>query len=169
MIERITPPVSDADFRQLAELLAETVNAGGVVSFLAPLSVERAEAWWRDALERAHRGAIFLVAREGRKIVGTVQMHPAWAPNQPHRGDIAKLMVHRQGRRGGLGRQLMQRVEEEARRAGIRLLTLDTRAGDAAEHLYRNLGWTAVGTIPRFGLNNDGTMHDAVVFYKELV
>ena len=149
MIERLTLPASDPDLRELARLLVDAVGSGAAVSFLGPLTLERAEDWWRRAVSASLSGAIFLVARDAEGIVGTVQLHPAWAPNQPHRADIAKLLVHRRSRRRGLGVQLMQAVEDAARSAGFDLLTLDTKRGDAAEHLYRRLGWTPAGTIPR--------------------
>ena len=169
VIERLTPPASDADIRDLAGLLVDAVESGAAVSFLAPLTRERAEEWWRATLAAASPRAIVLVARDRDEIVGTVQLYPAWAPNQPHRGDIVKLLVHRRCRRGGLGMRLMHDVEEAARRAGYRLLTLDAKAGGAAERLYRRLGWTYAGTIPRYALDTDGTTpHDAVIFYKEL-
>jgi acetyltransferase len=168
MIEQLILPVSDSDLRALAQLLVDAVESGAAVSFLAPLTLERAEDWWRRTISASHSGAIFLVARDVEGIVGTVQLHPAWAPNQPHRAEIAKLLVHRRSRRTGLATQLMRTVEDTARRAGFRLLTLDTKRGDAAERLYRNIGWTAAGTIPGYALDPDGTPHDAVIFYKSL-
>jgi len=138
------------------------------VSFLAPLTLERAEEWLRRAIPESRSGAIFLGARDVEGIVGTVQLHPAWEPNQPHRAEIAKLLVHRRSRRTGLGTQLMQTIEEAARRAGFGLLTLDTKRGDPAERLYRHIGWARAGTIPGYALDPDGTPHDAVFFYKTL-
>ncbi len=164
----MVPPVSDADFRALAALLVDAVASGAAVSFLPPLTLDRAEDWWRRTIAMAGSGAIVLVARDGGGIVGSVQLHPAWAPNQPHRADIAKLLVHRRSRRTGLGTRLMQAIEDAARGAGLRLLTLDTKRGDAAERLYRRLGWTPAGTIPGYALDPDGTPHDAVIFYREL-
>jgi GNAT superfamily N-acetyltransferase len=168
MIERLNPPVSDSDLRALAHLLVDAVESGAAVSFLAPLTLERAEDWWRKTVSASHSGAIFLVARDAEGIAGTVQLHPAWAPNQPHRAEITKLLVHRRSRRTGLGARLMQAIEEEARRAGLGLLTLDAKRGAAAEHLYRRIGWSLAGTIPGYALDPDGTPHDAVIFYKEL-
>lgn len=178
MIERLERPVGEADVGALAALLQDAVDSGAAASFLATLTREQAEAWWRETLDAAPRGAVFLVAREpaadgGRSgrdpIVGTVHLQPSWAPNQPHRADICKLLVHRRARRQGLGTRLMQAIEEEALRGGFRLLVLDTKRGDPADRLYRRLGWTVVGTIPRFAVDPDGvTPHDAVVFYKEL-
>jgi GNAT superfamily N-acetyltransferase len=168
-IERLLPPIGEADLRDLAWILTDAVDSGAAVSFLAPLTVERAEAWWRETVSESHPRAVFLVARDADGIVATVQLHPAWAPNQPHRGEIAKLLVHRRSRRAGLATRLMQEIEEAARRAGLTLLTLDAKRGGAAEQLYRRLGWTPVGTIPGFALDTDGiTPHDAVIFYKEL-
>jgi acetyltransferase len=169
MIEQLTLPVADSDLRALAELLVDAVESGAAVSFLAPLTLEYAEDWWRRTISGSHSRAIFLVARDAEGVVGTVQLHPAWAPNQPHRAEVAKLLVHHRGRRAGLGTQLMQAVEDAACRAGFRLLTLDAKRGAEAERLYRRLGWVHAGTIPRFALDPDGaTPHDAVIFYKEL-
>ena len=168
-IERLALPASDSDIHELAGLLADAVNSGAAVSFVAPLTFERAEAWWRSTIAAAASNAIILVARDADGIAATVQLHPAWAPNQPHRADIAKLVVHRRSRRTGLGSALMQAIEDEARQAGFSLLTLDTRQGDVAEHLYRRLGWTEVGAIPGFALDPDGTqLHGTVIFYKQL-
>jgi len=168
-IERLTPPVDADDLRALARLLSETVESGEAVSFLAPLPIESAEEWWRKTITDAHPRAVFLVARDEGNIVGTVQLHPAWAPNQPHRAEVVKLLVDPKVRRAGLGTTLMQAVEDAACSAGLTLLTLDAKRGGAAERLYRKLGWTHVGTIPRFALDPDGkTPHDAVIFYKEL-
>lgn len=168
MIERLKPPVSEADLRSLAELLVDAVESGAAVSFLAPLTPGQAADWWRKTFSAPASGAIFLIARDAQGIVGTVQLHPAWAPNQPYRADIMKLLVHRRVRRSGIGTRLMQSIEVEAKGAGFRLLTLDSKRGDAAEGLYHRLGWTTVGTIPRYALDPDGTPHDAVLFYKEL-
>jgi acetyltransferase len=167
-IERLTPPVAEVDFQDLAGLLADTVNSGAAVSFLPPLTPADAGAWWRKTLAAADSRAIFLVARDAEGIAGTVQLHPAWAPNQRHRGEITKLLVRRRCRGTGLGGRLMESIEAAARTAGFRLLTLDTKRGDAAERLYRRLGWTAAGTIPGYALDPDGTPHDAVLFYKHL-
>jgi GNAT superfamily N-acetyltransferase len=168
-IERLAPPVSEPDLRGLARLLVDAVESGAAVSFLAPLPVERAEEWWRSVVSGSRPGAIVLVARDGEGIAGTVQLHPTWEPNQPHRAEIAKLLVHRRCRRTGLGSRLMRAIEDEARRAGFRLLTLNAKRGGAADRLYRRHGWTAVGTIPAYALDTDGrTPHDTVIFYKDL-
>lgn len=167
MIERLRPPATEADIRALAELLLDAIDAGAAVSFLAALTRAQAEDWWRRTL--AAPGTIVLVARDADGIVGTVQLHPAWAPNQPHRADVAKVLVHRRARRRGIASELMSSLEAEARGAGFRLLTLDAKRGDVAETFYRKLGWTHAGTIPRYALDPDGTIaHDAVIFFKEL-
>lgn len=168
-IERLAPPVGDADVRALAALLVDAVDSGAAVSFVAPLPLERAEAWWRGTLASAGDGAIFLAARDEHGIAGSVQVHPAWAPNQPHRAEIAKLLVHRRRRGAGLGAALMAAAEDAARAAGFTLLTLDAKRGGAAERLYRRLGWTFVGVIPNYAVDTDGrTPHDTVIFFKEL-
>lgn len=169
VVEPLARPASDADIRDLARLLVDAVESGGAVSFVLPLSVERAEEWWRGMLESAAPGAVVLVARDAQGIVGSVQMHPGWAPNQPHRAEIAKLLVHRRARRGGLGTHLMHAIEQAGAQAGFRLLTLDAKRGGAAEALYRRLGWVYVGMIPRFAVDPDGAaLHDDALFYKEI-
>ena len=182
MIERLTLPADDGDVRGLARVLLDAVDSGAAASFVAGLTEETAAEWWRATLASAPRGTVVLVARATAmggsaaagatgdgSIVGTVTLLPAWAPNQPHRADIVKLLVHRSARRRGIATLLMQRIEDEARRGGFTLLTLDTKRGDPADGLYRRLGWTVVGTIPRFAVDTDGlTPHDAVLFYKDL-
>jgi ribosomal protein S18 acetylase RimI-like enzyme len=168
MIERLVPPISEADLRGLALLLVDAVDSGAAVSFLS-LTEAQALDWWRRQLAAPASGVVLLVARDGEGIAGAVQLHPAWAPNQPHRADVSKLVVHRRARRRGLGEALMGALENEAAAAGYRLLVLDSKRGDAGERLYRRLGWTVAGTIPRYALDTDGrTPHDTVVFYKEL-
>lgn len=169
MIEALTLPVPDADLTGLADLLVDAVDAGAAVTFLPPLEVERARNWWRGVITGAPAGSVFLVAREGGRLLGTVHYQPAVAPNQPHRAEVSKLIVHREARRRGLGRQLMAALEQHARRQGLGLLTLDTKRGDPAERLYARLGWTTAGVIPDFARNPDGTYHDTVIFYKKLV
>jgi GNAT superfamily N-acetyltransferase len=169
MIERLIPPVSDSDVRALGELLVDAVDSGAAVSFLAPLTLERAEQWWRRTLAAVDAGAVVLVARDADRIVGTVQLHPAWAPNQPHRADVAKLIVDRRSRGIGIGVRLMESIEAAAHQAGFTLLTLDAKQGSAAARLYRRIGWTEVGVIPRYALDPDGkTPHGTIIFFKDL-
>ena len=102
------------------------------------------------------------------RVVGTVQIQPSWAPNQPHRGDVAKLIVHRRARRRGIGRALMETLERTARAAGYTLLLLDTRKGDYPERTLFVDGWVRVGEVPDFAFNPDGTMCTTVFYYKRL-
>ena len=165
MIEQLTLPAGDDDVRDLALLLLDATAAGASVGFLESTTIEDAIAWWRQSLSER---TILLVARDAEGITGTVQLRPAPMPNQPHRADVAKLLVHRRARRQGLGALLMHEIERRARSAGFTLLVLDTKRGDAAESLYRRNGWSEVGVIPGYAMNPDGSMCDTVVFYKEL-
>lgn len=165
-IELLPRPTSDRDLLALANLLIDAVDSGAAVSFLAPLSLERSLDWWRKAV--TNDAATILIARDAHgSIVGSVQLHTVWAPNQPHRGDVGKLLVHRNARGAGLGRLLMQRIETAAREKGLTLLTLDCKSGGVAERLYRSLNWTHSGTIPNYALDPDGKAYHATeVFYK---
>ena len=168
MIEILQRPPLPSDVDELAQLLADAVDSGASVSFMRPFSIDAAREWWRTTLERAEPRAIVLVARDDLGIIGSVSLHPAWPPNQPHRADIAKLLVHRRARRHGVGRALMEAIEARARAAGFTLLTLDTVRGDAAEQLYMTAGWQRVGVIPDYALYPDGRPCDTVAFYKKV-
>jgi len=160
----------DGGTSALAEVLVDCVEGGASVGFLLPLEYERAVAFWVDALERAGRGErIVLVAQEDGTgaIVGTVQVLLDTPENQPHRGDISKMLVHRRARRRGIGEALMRAAEAAASEAGKRLMVLDTASGEA-ERLYVRLGWQRVGAIPGYGLTPGGALEGTTVFYKDL-
>jgi GNAT superfamily N-acetyltransferase len=167
-IERLLPPASESDLHALAGLLVEAVESGAAVSFLAPLPLDQAVDWWRQSFETSKPKTVFLVARNAGEIVGTVQLQPAWAPNQPRRADIVKLLVARSHQGQGLAKRLMERIETEAQLAGFTLLTLDAKGGGTAERLYRRSGWTCLGAISEYALDPDGTPHEGVFFYKHL-
>lgn len=160
--------VDEGVVRELAALLVDAIDSGSGVSFMAGLRIDEAAAWWRKTLSAAAPRSAVLVARDEQGIVGTVQLIPAWPPNQPHRADVAKLIVHRRGRGRGIARALMQELERHAREQRFTLLLLDTCKGSAAEQLYTSLGWVRVGEVPRFALNPDGSWCDTVFFYKQL-
>jgi GNAT superfamily N-acetyltransferase len=151
----------------LAAVLADCVAGGASVSYMAPFSQEQAReafAVWADEVERNRR--LLLAAFLDDTIVGTVQVVFATPPNQPHRADVAKLLVHRSARRRGVAQLLMEHAEAEARSEGRTLLVLDTVTGDDAERLYTRLGWTRVGVIPNYALYPDGRPCDTTVFWK---
>ena len=168
MIDALPRPPTSSDLDQLAQLLQDAVDSGASVSFMHPFSVADAREWWRSTLEHADLRAIVLVARDDLGMAGCVSLHPAWTPNQPHRADITKLLVHRRARRRGVGRALMAEIEARAHAAGFTLLTLDTVRGDPAEQLYATAGWQRVGVIPDYALYPDGRPCDTVVFYKKV-
>ena len=168
VIERLGGTVTEADVGDLAGLLLDAVDSNAGISFMRGLTRHEAEAWWRTLLTTARPRAVVLVARDATGIAGTVQVQPSWAPNQPHRGDVAKLVVHRRCRGQGIAHALMLAAEREAAAEGLRLLVLDTCKGSAAERLYTSLGWVRVGEIPDFAFNPDGSMCDTVFFFKRI-
>jgi GNAT superfamily N-acetyltransferase len=139
------------------------------VSYLPPLDIATARAFWRrTATDVAAGKRIVLAAWADGEIVGTVQLDLATPPNQPHRADLQKLLVIDRARRRGIARGLMAAAEQAAQAAGRPLLVLDTCAGGAAEALYRSLGWTAAGCIPGYAVHGDGSPCDTVIFYKRV-
>ncbi len=154
---------------ELAAVLVDCVDGGASVSFMAPLSVDEARQFWRRTADDVAVGRTALVvARLDGVVVGTTLVHPAPQPNQPHRADIAKVLVHRRARRRGLAAALMAAAEAAALELGRTLLVLDTVEGGDAERLYERLGWQRVGAIPDYALFPDGRLCATVVFYKRL-
>ena len=153
----------------LAELLADAVDGGASVGFVTPFGPREAAIWWRSISPdvESHR-LIVLTAREGDRIVGTVQLRLATLPNSRHRAEVAKLLVHRDARRRGIARRLLAAIDDVARREGRTLLVLDTISGSEADLLYRSLGWTEVGSIPNYAAMPDGRLAPTTYFYREL-
>jgi len=155
----------------LSAVLIDCVEGGASVSFMAPLTRERADAFWKGVAEGVGAGdRILLVAedRPGGQIVGTVQILLRQPENQPHRADIAKMLVHRRARNRGIGAALMRAAEDAARTAGKSVLVLDTVTGSDAERLYTRLGWLKTGVIPNYALWPTGGFCDTTVFYKQI-
>ncbi len=144
--------------------------AGGAsISYLTPFSDEDARREFKTfAAEAKHGRRVILAAFEGTELVGSVQVILALQENQPHRGEIAKLLVRRSARRRGIAKLLMERAEREARRAGKTLLTLDTTTGEDGERLYDRLGWTRLGVVPGHALFPDGRLSDTTFFWKRI-
>ena len=153
----------------LAGVLADCVAGGASVSYMAPFSHEQARAAFEAMVAEAESGRRLMVgAFAAGRLVGTVQLILALPPNQPHRAEIAKLLVHRSARGRGVAQLLMEQAEAEARVEGRTLLVLDTVTGGDGERLYARLGWTRVGVIPRYALFPDGRPCDTTVFWKAL-
>jgi GNAT superfamily N-acetyltransferase len=154
----------------LADVLLDCVAGGASVSYLAPFTHADARAAMAGFADEVAAGRRILLAAfdEDGGVVGTVQMSHAAPPNQPHRGDVAKLLVHRRARGRGVAALLMERLEVEARAAGKTLLVLDTVTGSVAERVYTRLGWERVGEIPNYALMPDGEQCSTTIFYKAL-
>lgn len=166
-VRRLAGAELEEHLDELAAVLADCVDGGASVGYLAPFSPARARAELEGMAAEVDRGRrLLLAAFDGGRVVGTVQVILALPPNQPHRGEIAKLLVHRSARRRGVARLLMERAESEASAEGKSLLVLDTVTGDPAERLYERLGWTRVGVIPGYALYPDGRPCDTTVFWK---
>jgi GNAT superfamily N-acetyltransferase len=159
------------DIDALAAVLHACVHAGASVSFVLPFSHQDAKAFWSGQVlpEVAAGKRRLLVARWGGNIAGTVQLDLATPPNQPHRAEVKKLLVHPGARRRGIARSLMVAAEVEALQVRRTLLTLDTVTGGAAEPLYLSLGYVVVGVIPGYALNFDSSvLESTTVMYKNL-
>ncbi len=163
----------DALSDALADVLIDCVEGGASVSFMWPLSRDRAHAFWRDVAEGVARGERALLIAEDANdnrgaILGTVQLVLAQPENQPHRADVAKMLVHRRARRQGVAQRLMEAVDEVARAEGKTVLVLDTVTGGDAERLYARAGWQRVGVVPNYALMPDGAFCGTTFFCKQL-
>jgi len=160
----------EAPIDGLARVLIDCVEGGASVGFMEGFGHDDAVSFWMTEVDRVESGdrLLFVAERdEDREVIGTVQLVLALPPNQPHRGEITKMLVHRDARRRGAGEALLRAAQDAAVAAGRTLLTLDTASADA-ERLYERLGWRRVGVIPDYALWPDGRFVDTVVFYKRL-
>jgi GNAT superfamily N-acetyltransferase len=158
-----------ASIDALADVLIDCVEGGASVSFMLPIARATATAFWRGVADGVARGErVLLVAEDGAGIVGTAQLILAMPENQPHRADVAKMLVHRRGRRQGVAQRLLDAVDGAARAAGKSVLVLDTVTGGDAERLYERAGWQRVGGVPRYALMPDGAYCATTFFHKQL-
>jgi len=168
-IRRLNAADARAHLSELASVLVDCVEGGASVSFMPPFTQSDAEAFFRKVATGVEAGErILLAAFHDSELVGTVQLLTAMPPNQPHRAEVAKMLVMRWARSRGIGEALMRRAEECALEAGKTLLVLDTVQGGAAERLYARLGWNQAGVIPKYALMPDGSWCDTVIFWKSL-
>lgn len=162
--------LGESELRGLSEVLIDCVEGGASVSFMLPMTRAKAEKFWRSAAASVARGERLVLAAgdAAGKLVGTVTLVLNQPENQPHRADLAKMLVHRCGRRRGVGAALLAAAEREARRVGKTLLVLDTVTGSAAERLYVRQGWQRCGEIPDYALWPDGRPCPTTIYWKSL-
>lgn len=167
---RLLQTIGEREVRGLSDVLIDCVEGGASVSFMLPMSRAKAEDYWRSASASVARGERLVLAAEDADgtIVGTVQVILNQPENQPHRGDIAKMLVHRSVRRRGVGAALLAAAERSALRVGKTLLVLDTVTGGDAERMYARQGWERCGEIPDYALWPDGSPCATTIFFKFL-
>ncbi|HVU36194.1 MAG TPA: GNAT family N-acetyltransferase [Opitutaceae bacterium] len=167
---RVVDPLGDREIAELTDVLLDCVEGGASVSFMLPLARAKGEAFWRTAEASVSRGERIVLAAEDETgvIVGTVSVILNLPENQPHRADVAKMLVHRRARRRGIASALLAAAEHMAAKAGRTLLVLDTVTDSDAARLYARHGWERCGDIPNFALWPDGRPCGTTVFYKDL-
>jgi GNAT superfamily N-acetyltransferase len=167
---RCLETIGDREIRGLSDVLIDCVEAGASVGFMLPMSSAKAKAFWQSTAASVARGERVVLAAEDAAgaIVGTVQIILDQPENQPHRGDIAKMLVHRRVRRRGVGAALLAAAERSAISAGKTLLVLDTVTGSDAERMYARQGWQRCGQIPNYALWPNGTPCATTIFFKFL-
>jgi GNAT superfamily N-acetyltransferase len=169
-VRRVAAGEAAACIEPLADVLVDCVEGGASVGFMLPLPRARALAFWRGVAGGVERGErVLLVAVDAQgTIIGTVQLILSMPDNQPHRADVAKMLVHRSARRRGIAQRLMATLDEAARAEGKTVLVLDTVTGGDAERLYSRAGWQRVGVVPKYALMPDGAFCATTFFYKHL-
>lgn len=168
-VRTLTPSKTAEALPALAEILADCVEGGASVGFMSPYTPQDAMPYWRGVADAVASGqTVLIVAETNGEILGTVQLGIGMMPNQPHRADLKKLLVHRRGRGLGLSRLLMDTAETAARDNGRHVLVLDTATGSPAESIYEKFGWQRVGVIPQYALMPDGSYCGSTFFYKSL-
>jgi GNAT superfamily N-acetyltransferase len=160
--------VSDREIEGLADVLMDVVEGGASVSFMHPFTRDKAIAFWRGVAKGVAAGErAIVIAEDEQGVCGTAQLILALPENQPHRADLAKMLVPRRARRRGIGEAVLRAAEDVARELGKTLLVLDTASADA-ERLYERGGWITVGVSPEYALLPDGAFCDTIVFYRRL-
>jgi GNAT superfamily N-acetyltransferase len=169
-VRRVSAGEATACVEALADVLIDCVEGGASVSFMLPLPREKAVAFWRGVADSMRRGErVLLVAEDSEgQLLGTVQLVLAMPDNQPHRGDVSKMLVHRKARRRGVAQRLMAAIDDEARKEGKTVLVLDTVTGSDAERLYARAGWQRVGVVPKYALMPTGEYCATTFFFKHL-
>lgn len=162
--------LSERHIQELSDVLVDCVQGGASVSFMLPMTHEKARAFWKASAASAARGERFIVVAEddSGSIVGTVTVILNLPENQPHRADVAKMLVHRKARRLGIGASVLAAAEREALHRGRTVLVLDTVTGSPAERLYVRQGWQRCGEIPFYALWPDGRPCPTTYYYKLL-
>ena len=155
---------------ELAEILIDCVNGGASVSFMQPFHPDKALSFWNTVAQSVSAGEriVFAAESDNGELMGTVQLIVDLPENQPHRAEVAKLLVHSRGRRRGIAGLLMNELERVAREKAKTVLVLDTATGSGAERFYQQSGWHKAGEIPRYALMPDGELTGTTVFYKFL-
>jgi GNAT superfamily N-acetyltransferase len=169
-VRRLDANEAMASIDALADVLIDCVEGGASVSFMLPLPREKAVVFWRGVADGVTRGerALLVAENDAGHIVGTVQLIMAMPDNQPHRADIAKMLVCRKARRAGVAQRLMAAVDDVARQEGKTVLVLDTVTGGDAERLYERAGWQRAGVVPKYALMPNGDFCATTFFYKHL-
>ena len=168
VLRALAPNEAALRLDELAALLVDAVESGASVNFMRGLTPDQAAGFWRGQMPGMADGSrVLMIAETGGRIMGTAVVTFAHQPNQPHRAEIGKMLVHSSLRRQGLGARLLAAAEGAARAAGRTLLVLDTESGSAGERLYTRSGWTKVGEIPNYSFDPDGHLRAASVFYQE--
>jgi GNAT superfamily N-acetyltransferase len=168
-IRRLSPIEVDDRLDELAAVLHDCVAGGASIGYVDPFGLDDARtAFLGFAGEIAAGRRLLVAALLGGRLVGAVQVALAFPPNQPHRGEITKLLVRRDARRRGIAERLMSAAEDEARREGKTLLVLDAVSDGDAARLYARMGWVTVGVVPDFALFPDGRFCATTYFYKRL-
>ncbi|HEX3272062.1 MAG TPA: GNAT family N-acetyltransferase [Ktedonobacterales bacterium] len=169
VIAPLDPSHAEGLLDALDTLLRDAVASGASVGFLPPLKPEESRAFWQETLDEVATGTrLALGAWLDEQLVGTVHLALATKPNGRHRGEVQKLLVHTSARRQGIAQKLLEAIERVALDSGRTLLVLDTEQGSDAERLYRRVGYTEAGVIPRFAATTAGPLTATVIFYKEL-
>jgi ribosomal protein S18 acetylase RimI-like enzyme len=169
IIRELTVDEYEMRIPRLSDILIDVVEAGAGVSFMAPLSRDIADAFWRKQVSDISTGATHhFAAFVDSTMAGTVMLQKAWAPNQPHRAEVSKLLVHNDFRQQGCATKLMKALEEKAREMKLSLITFDAVTGSDAWRLYQRLGYQIAGDIPGYAMSPYGRMDDTTVFFKTL-
>lgn len=169
MIKTLSPRELEAALPTFVELLQESVDGGGALGFHAPLAADEAREYWQALRPEIQSGArVLLAASENGRIVGSAQLALAPWRNARHRASIEKLFVSAAMRGRGIGKALINALQDAARLRGRSLLLINARRNEPAEQLYKQLGYREFGVIPGYAIGPMGERYDSVCMYRQL-
>lgn len=137
---------ADPPYDGLTELVRAVAATGGAVGWLHVPPPDEVRAWV-DSLA----GERTVLAHDGDRLVGSGSWARMTYAVAVQNAELRKVMAHPDARGRGVGRAVTEALVDDARAAGLEVLTLDCRGNNhAALRMYAGLGFLTTGRRPDY-------------------